>query len=341
MDPASTVPSATPPDPFPAAGPGGQPGAPTPVTLAYTGEGGELLLIGIVNWLLTMVTLGFYFAWARVRYLRFMIGSVRANGDPFTFLGKGSELFWGVLRAWLLFGLPLIALAVAINLTTGDPGTTALLMALFYAVLLVFVPFAVIGSLRYRASRTSWRGIRFGFDGRFGEFAPQYLVRMVGMVLTLGIAYPFVSNWRREYVLAHSRFGSESFGYDGNASDLFPRYLLCWLFTLPTFGLTMGWFHGYQQAYFWNHTTLAGARFRSRLTGGDWLAMSIVNAFLVAFTLGIAAPWAYVRLHRMFFNGLSLEAIDLAKVHARASEGSGTGEAAAGMLDPDVGLDIG
>jgi len=103
----------------------------------------------------------------------------------------------------------------------------------------------------------------------------------------------------------------------------------------------MGWFHGYQQAYFWNHTTLAGSRFRSRLTGGDWLAMSIVNAFLVAFTLGIAAPWAYVRLHRMFFNGLSLEAIDLAKVHARASEGSGTGEAAAGMLDPDVGLDIG
>ncbi|MFX5918539.1 DUF898 family protein, partial [Acinetobacter baumannii] len=38
---------------------------------AFTGSGGEYFRIWAVNWLLTMVTLGIYSPWAKVRRLKY------------------------------------------------------------------------------------------------------------------------------------------------------------------------------------------------------------------------------------------------------------------------------
>ena len=309
--------------------------------LAYAGQGVDYFGIQLVNWALTLVTLGFYYPWARARELNFMIGSLVADRDPFTFHGTGRELFWGFLRAWLLFLLPLFGLAALMNLPGLDESLEVVLAIALYLLLFAFVTFAIVGSLRYRASHTSWRGIRFGFDGRVGEFGPAFAVRALALIFSLGLAYPHVATWRRNYMLTHARLGSERFGFDGVAGDLFPNYLLCWLLMFPTFGLSMIWFHGRQQAYYWNHTTLAGGRFRSTLTGGEWLGITLLNGLLVTFTLGLGASFAYVNLHREFFGRLSLEGADLARIHAAASQGSGLGEATAGMFDVDAAVDIG
>ena len=314
---------------------------PSRIDLAYAGRGLDYLGLQLVNWALTMVTLGFYYPWARARELRFMIGSLVADGDALTFHGSGGELFWGFLRAWVLFLLPFLGLAVLINLPGLDAVLRGMLILLFYVLLIVFVSFAIVGSMRYRSSRTSWRGIRFGFDGRFGEFGPAYGVRMLAVILTFGLAYPHVATWRREYMVSHARFGGERMGFEGVAGDLFPRYLVCWFLAIPTFGLSLAWFHGHQQAYYWNHTTLAGGRFRSSLTGGEWLGISLLNGVLVAITFGLGAPFAYVNIHREFFGRLSLEGADLARIRAAESGGSGLGEGAAGLLDMDGGVDIG
>jgi uncharacterized membrane protein YjgN (DUF898 family) len=330
---ASALPSS---EPQPAA-----PAARHHIILAYAGQGIDYLGLQFVNWALTLVTLGFYYPWARARELNFMIGSLVADRDAFTFHGTGRELFWGFLRAWALFLLPIAGLGYLMSLPDLGAELETILMIAFYVAVFAFVMFAIVGSLRYRASRTSWRGIRFGFDGRFGEFGPAYAVRALAMMLSLGLVYPLVATWRRNYMLTHARLGSERFGFDGVAGDLFPSYLLCWFLTLPTLGLSMAWFHGRQQAYFWNHTTLAGGRFRSTLTGGEWLGITLLNGLLVTFTFGLGAPFAYVNLHREFFGRLSLEGAELARIHATASAGTGTGEAAAGLLDVDAGVDIG
>ncbi len=311
------------------------------LSLSYTGEGSEYFVIQLVNSLLALVTLGIYYPWGRARELRFLIGSLTVAAEPLTFHGFGKELFWGMLRAWLVFFLPLVVLYVVMGTAVSQPGVQTAAMLGFYVLMLVFVPFAVVGSLRYRASRTSWRGIRFGFDGRFGEFGWAYAWRLLAIVFTLGLAYPHVSTWRRRYVLEHSRFGTERFEFHGAGGDLMSRFVLCWFLLLPTLGLSMTWFHGHQQAYFWNHTGLAGGRFRSTLTGGEWVGVSLVNALLVMLTLGIGASWAYTNLHREFFSRLSLQGIDLARIHAMASTGSGVGEGVAHMLDMDGGVDIG
>lgn len=48
---------------------GSTPGAPIP--FRFTGTGSEYFRIWIVNWLLTLLTLGIYSAWAKVRRIQF------------------------------------------------------------------------------------------------------------------------------------------------------------------------------------------------------------------------------------------------------------------------------
>ena len=329
--PAASAPAFAPPGPA----------APRTIALDYTGSGSEYFGILFINWILTLVTLGIYYAWARARELRFMIGSLAAAGDRFTFHGNGTELFRGILKSWLLFVPPFVLLSILINPPKVDASLRFAAVLFLYLLVLVVVPFAVIGSLRYRASRTTWRGIRFGFDGRFNEFGGQYAVRLLAVFFTAGLAYVHVATWRRDYMLTHARFGGAPFAFDGVAADLFPRYLLCWVLAFPTFGLSLVWFHGCQQAYYWNHTTLAGGRFHSTLTGGDWLGASMINGVLSALTFGLYTPFAYANLHREFFSKLALDGADLGRIRAGESAGSGTGEAAAGLFDVDAGIDIG
>src|SRR5262245_21209231 len=213
------------------------------LSLQFVGTGSELFKIQLVNGILTIVTLGIYYPWARARELRFMIGSLQAGEDRFSFHGQGRELFFGLLRAWLIFLGPLTVLWLAMQLNQLGTDLNILAGFAFSFLLLAFFAFSAVGSLRYRASRTRWRGIRFGFDGSAKEFGGQYGLRLFLTFITLGLAYPIAATWRREYFLTHARFGTERFEFDGKASDLMRPFVICWLLILPTFAMSMTWFH--------------------------------------------------------------------------------------------------
>ena len=42
--------------------------------LSYTGKGGDFFSIIIVNWLLTLITLGLYYPWAKAKQLNYLYG---------------------------------------------------------------------------------------------------------------------------------------------------------------------------------------------------------------------------------------------------------------------------
>src|SRR5688572_33393203 len=104
MSESSPTPNPPPAEPGTAWPPSPTPGAErSGLGFAFTGSGTEYFVIQLVNGLLTFITLGFYYPWARIRQLRFLIGSLMVGSDPFTFRAEGGELLWGVVRAWLLF----------------------------------------------------------------------------------------------------------------------------------------------------------------------------------------------------------------------------------------------
>ena len=124
------------------------------MAIRFTGSGSEYFRIWIVNLLLMLVTLGSYFAWAKVRRLRYFMGNTLVDGQPLGFHGDPKKMFKGYMLVGVLFGLYSVA---------GEFSPVAGLIA-FLAVAALW-PALFKSSMQFRLANTSWRGLRFRFHG--------------------------------------------------------------------------------------------------------------------------------------------------------------------------------
>jgi uncharacterized membrane protein YjgN (DUF898 family) len=308
-------------------------GATVPRSFVFHGSGGSLFGIWIVNVLLTLVTFGIYHFWAKTRVRRYLASQTEVDGDRFAYHGTGAELLVGALKAAVFFAVPFLLYNVPQLLPVGWVAQIGGIV-LGYAIVLLLIPIAIVGTRRYRLSRTSWRSIRFSFRGPVREFMNLYLRGVMLSVITLGIYYPYFVARRHGYLTARSYFGNERFDWDGRGAELFPIYALTVLLWLPTLGFYWFWFQARKQRYLWDHTTLGSARFRFTATGGALLGLKLVNFLLLVVTLGLASPWVTVRNAGFVLRHLHLEgALDVARIEQEAQQASATGEGLAGFLD--------
>ncbi len=309
--------------------------------LTFHGSGGSLFGIQTVNTLLTLVTLGIYSFWGRVRVRQYLMSQTECAGDRFAYHGTGKELFVGWLKAFVVFILPAGLLgSVVVPLLEPWPPVQMALAACISLVFMSVIPFAMVGARRYRLSRTSCREIRFSFRGRVWDFLKLFWVGSLLSGITFGLYYPFFDVHRYAFMTRNSYFGSERFDFDGQARDLFWAYLAAVLLTPFTLGVSWLWLMAKRQRYLWNRTLFGRVRFRCTITGGRYLLMLLGNALIVIFTLGIGWPWAKVRSTRFVLDNLSLEGVlDLEAIRQEAQAAAATGEALAGFLD--TGFDLG
>jgi uncharacterized membrane protein YjgN (DUF898 family) len=141
--------------PHVAAGPlGAAPQAGHALPITFTGSGSEYFRIWSVNLLLTLVTLGLYYPWAKVRRLRYFYGNTQVGGHALDFHGDPKRM----LRGFLLVGAMVLIYSVA-----GQVSPAAGLMA--FVIVAAIWPALFRASQRFRMANTSWRGLRFRFDG--------------------------------------------------------------------------------------------------------------------------------------------------------------------------------
>ncbi len=332
----------SPPEDLPAPPPGPAPEAPGPTALrrpSFHGTGGTLFGIHVVNTLLTLVTLGVYYFWAKTRLRQYLLGQTRIEGDRFAYHGTGKELFLGTLKAVLVFGVPILLLN-AIRDVLDVPVIVKFVAGLISASLLfVFFPIAMVGARRYRLSRTSWRGIRFSFRGRVWELVRIFILGSFFTGITFGLYYPYFLVARQTFMVSHSYFGSERFAFDGHGRDLFWPFVRSILLTLPTLGLCWVWYIARKRRYFWDHTSFGTARFSCSVFGGALLGLWAVNVLLLGLTLGLAWPWVRVRnIHFAFRNLALLSPLDLARIQQEAQHVSAMGEGLSGFFDSGFDL---
>jgi uncharacterized membrane protein YjgN (DUF898 family) len=201
----------------------------------------------------------------------------------------------------------------------------------------VLIPLAIIGSMRYRLSRTSWRGIRFNFQGGYRALLGIVLRSFLLMGLTLGLYFPFYQTNLRRFLANYSRFGSASFAFSGEGRALLGRYVLTILLTLPSLGLIWLWYLAFQRRYYWNHTSFGNARFRCTVTGSGLFGLYAVNVAIIIASLGLALPWATVRTRRYDLENLVLRGpLDLETITQQAQTATPAGEELSGLLDVDA-----
>lgn len=305
----------------------------------FHGVGGSLFGIWTVNVLWTLLTLGGYHFWAKVRLRRYVLNQTELEGDRFAYHGTGKELLLGFLRAMLLFVAPIVLLNVLPLALDGGALLEVPVRLLTYLVISIFVPVAMVGARRYRLSRTSWRGIRFSFRGQAWEFVKLFLTGSMLVSLTLGLYYPVFDTARRRFMVGHSYFGQRPFHFDGRGRALMRPYLLALLLTLPTLGLCWFWYVARKRRYFWDHTAFEGARFHSTMTGRGLLNLIVGNFLLLVISLGVAWPWVLVR--NAHFNLLHVQLVGALELDAIVQEPQAevaTGDALSAFFGADVGL---
>lgn len=300
---------------------------------SFHGDGATLFGIHLKNLLLTIVTLGIYSFWAKADVRQYLYANTSLGGDRFTYHGSGGELFSGAIRA----GGLLLVIGLLSTLASSYVHPLAGAIILYAGGGLLLFPIALIGSRRYRLSRTSWRGIRFSFRGDYGDFFSMYAIGAVLTVLSLGLYYPYFHANMRRYVVKETRFGNRTFEFTGEGGDLIGRHVLLYLLLPLTLGLYWFWHSAFRHRYYWEHTRFGAARFRSTMTGGDLFGITLVNTLLTIFTLGLAYPWVQARTMRFQCDRLevsSLAAFDDALQEFKAS--SSFGEGVAEALDMEM-----
>ncbi|MGH7389800.1 MAG: YjgN family protein [Candidatus Rokuibacteriota bacterium] len=307
--------------------------------LVFHGHGGSLLGIHVVNVFLTLVTLGVFLFWARVRVRRYLFAQTAFEGDRFAFHGLGAEMLVGFVKAVLVFGVPIALLNwLPVLLSAGTAATVAASLGA-WALALVCVPVARAGARRYRLSRTSWRGIRFSFRGSTAEFVRLFVAGSLASLFTLGLYYPFFATRTQGFLTRHSYFGTAKLDFDGDGRDLLVDFVYAVLLTLPTLGVCWFWFVAAKRRYFWRRTAFRGARFICTITGWNLLRLRLGNAGLMMLTLGLGWPFATVRNARYVCRHVALGgALDLDTVRQDARRATATGEGLLGLLEADLNL---
>jgi len=302
----------------------------------FQGNGGTLFGIQIVNLLLIIVTLGVYYFWAKARTRTYIWGQVDCNGDRFTYHGTGKEVLRGWVKAALVFGIPFYAFQKLPVMVGASKPFIVIGVLLSYVIISIFIPVATVGSRRYRLSRTSLRGIRFSFRGKWQEFARIFFIGSLRLMLTLGFYQPYFDMHRQTFLTDKSYYGSEKFGFDGQGKDLFGSYVLAVLLMIPTLFISMLWYHYKRTLYVWNHTTFGKARFRCSVTLGGMFGLYFVNALILICTLGFGFPWVKVRTMRYYLENLLLVGqIDLSVIVQDAQEATAFGEEVGDFLSMD------
>lgn len=302
--------------------------------LSFHGQGKAYFGIIIVNWLLTIITLGIYYPWAKARNLQFLYGSTALDNDRFTFHGTGKEMFVGFIKAIVIFGVIYGILLLSIYLEMPVLG-----VIIFYFAFLAVLPIAIHGSYRYRFSRTSWRGIRFGYRGDRTELFVSFFKWIFFTIITLGIYGCWMEMKLRTYILSNVRAGNIEFKYKGVGSDYFVLNLKGYLLSIVTLGIYSFWWYKDLFAYYVDNLSMhkdgKEINLKSVATAGDMFKLIMVNLLLIVFTLGLGYAWAVTRSMNFITSKIKLVGdMDLNTIQQTEDDyNDATGDDMTGFLD--------
>jgi uncharacterized membrane protein YjgN (DUF898 family) len=238
-----------------------------------------------------------YSFWGRVRIRQFLSSQTSFAKIRFSYHGTGHELLKGWSKALLVFGIPYGFLSfvpiIWEQIPAWIPNALAGMMAL------CFIPIAVVGSHRYRLSRTSIGAIRFSFRGRVKDYMKIWFTGTFLTIITAGIYYPFFENARREFLVSHTYLGNRHFTYNGTGAGLSGIYVKALGLIACTLLATVLVFVGYSGISF-------SPEFQSHLT--DWLKdvkqHSWLGAGILLNMVALFWAWFYVQVtkQRYFWN---------------------------------------
>jgi uncharacterized membrane protein YjgN (DUF898 family) len=346
-----------------------------PEQLRFTGTGSEYFGIWIVNLLLTVLTLGIYSAWAKVRRLQYFYRHTELAGSSFDFHGSPARILVGRILALVLFGL--------YNYSARLQSVWTLVVL---AALAIVMPWLLRNSFRFRLYNASWRGTRFHFRGSVVGAYRVFLLNGLLVLVSSSVLTPFAHQRLKAYQHGNSWFGQTRISFHARVSQFYRVYFRFWLILVGILGILATAFmlgggstvtvltktqqlaadsHAAEVVLLgiyaalilmvvvinpifqtmmtnliWNNTRVGDHRMECRMSPWVLIWISVSNLLMVVISLGLFIPWATVRRTRYQVESISLvPATDLQEfVDAEPEAVGALGEEAAAVFDFDIAL---
>jgi len=220
----------------------------------FTGRAGEYFGIWIVNIILTILTLGIYSAWAKVRTHQYFYGNTLLEGSAFQYLAKPMQILKSRLIAAAIF-------SVYYSISNIYP---VLGMGLLIFIFLL-VPAIVVLSMSFRMRNTAHRNVTFDFDRNFKraylifagpiiaitllfiaaiftEISNAELITeaeqlkedpsstmpfaMLGVMLLFIFTFPLWEYLQTQFLVDHTKYGTSPFKLKARASTFYKFYIM-------------------------------------------------------------------------------------------------------------------
>jgi len=344
--------------------------------LEFTGTAGEYFRIWIVNTFLTILTLGIYGAWAKVRTRRYFYTHTNLAGHSFEYLANPMA----ILKGNLIIGGGLILYYSA---NAYDPVFSSLLAIVFW----LSMPFLVYKALRFYAHNSAFRNIRFRFLGTLGGSYKTYFLLPLAIPFTLGLIMPYWVFRRKDYFFNNVAFGTTNNTFSGLSGPFYRAYgmaalmflgiialagtgigagigassflkgvtssgpetvgkavflipIISYLAMLIIMTLMQQYLYARLTNYCWEQSRLGRIQFQSTIGVRNLLWIRLTNIAAIIFSLGLLVPWAKVRRVGYIIGNLAVVTehnLDDFTAAVEPDE-SAYGDSAADFFDMEIGL---
>lgn len=181
----------------------------------FKGNGKEYFRIWIVNIALSILTLGIYSAWAKVRSNRYMYANTYLNGSNFEYNAEpiriliGRIVVVGFYALFVVFSQYLFMFEVAAGIAI---------------LAFIAMPWLVRQAISFKLRNTSYRNVPFRYTGKTRDFYTFFLWHGLLNIFTLFLAFPFSYIRFKELVLHHAHYGHGTFSFKGKVQNIYEIY---------------------------------------------------------------------------------------------------------------------
>ncbi len=188
--------------------------------IIFEGKTSEYFGIWIVNLLLSIVTLGIYSAWAKVRRKKYFYNNTLIENVGFDYHAKPISILKGRLIAVVLLVI------AAIN---------PILQSLVFLLIFIALPWLVVRGSIFNSRNSSHRGLRFDFIGTVGKAVAVFIGLPLLTVITFGLAAPYAAHEKNQFLMNNHRFGLSQFDMKRVVKGFYKVYMI--LFIVPIIGI--------------------------------------------------------------------------------------------------------
>lgn len=187
------------------------------IRLEFKGSALEYFKVWIVNILLTIVTIGIYSPWAKVRNNQYLYANSYFGNYGFEYTANPVRILIGRVLV--------VGMYIAFIITGDYLGLIEVAMFIFFAFLLM-IPWLFRQAIAFRLRYTSFQGINFKFHASTGEFYIFFLKHAFLFIITIGIIFPYTHNKFKELVINNTSYGETFFNYESQTGEFYIAYLI-------------------------------------------------------------------------------------------------------------------